>query len=158
MRRVFNRTRVTRVQLSRTLSFSLCSFLVSIARARVCEEVRVRELERESARIFFFRVLSPPSEHKGKRLGFQSEFLFRGSVLRRFFFTKQRERELRACVHSLSLSLSFKRSERFSLFFFRPRRFMRRRRSFLRPSVYSRFFMCVVDVQHKGDSSVLETR
>jgi len=137
MRRVFNRTRVTRVQLSRTLSVSLCSFLVSIARASLCRSARARELERESARIFFFRVLSPPQQStKGKCLGFQYEFLFRGLHVEVVLLHKtKRERE--HCVRSFSLSLSLSRSERFSLFFSRPRS-MRRRRSFLRPSV-SRF-------------------
>jgi len=154
MRRVFNRTRVTRVQLSRTLSVSLCSFLVSIARASLCRSARARVGERECQDFFFFEFFPPHQSTKGKCLGFQYEFLFRGLHVEVVLLHKtKRERE--HCVRSFSLSLSLSRSERFSLFFSRPRS-MRRRRSFLRPSV-SRFLHALYTC-NIGDSSILETR
>ena len=139
MRRVFNRTRVTRAPIEDALSLSLSLLFFRINRAR--DFVNKRE---ESARILLFFAFFPPESTRenffGECLGFLY-FPFSASQkvpnvrVKSSSSQKQRERERTARAFFLSLSLSF--TLRVSLF--SPA--SERRRSFFASPSVSRVFM-----------------
>ena len=147
MRRVFNRTRVTRAPIEDALSLSLSLLFFRINRAR--DFVNKRE---ESARILLFLAFFPPESTQGEifgeSLGF-SYFPFSASQkvpnvrVKSSSSQKQRERERELRALSFFLSLFLSRSE---CLFFRPRASVVG--VFLRLQA-SRVFLCIVNVQQR---------